>query len=236
MTADSATRLTNCPVCNAPVEVSRVMLFGREMFAGARIICPACDAVEQEREAREKAERAWNVMVTQRMPADYHRTIVAKVPVAYARALTWSDMHSRGGVGLVGHAGSGKSCALACLIMLRHQAFLWWSGTEARDAAIDAQIADREARVEARGRWEHAMKVPLLVLDDISQGKMTEGWSSSLFDLLETRLSRARPVLWTSQIGMPQLRTKIARQNGGDNEQADAITRRLSQHSLVLTA
>jgi hypothetical protein len=29
---------------------------------------------------------------------------------------------------------------------------------------------------------------------------------------------------------------EAVRQNGGDNEQADAITRRLSQHSLVLTA
>jgi hypothetical protein len=69
----------------------------------------------------------------------------------------------------------------------------------------------------------------------VSQGKMTEGWSACLFDLLETRSSRWRPVLWTSQIGLAQLQAKIARQNGGDQAQADAITRRLSQHSLVLT-
>ena len=214
----------------------RVFLFGRELFAEARCLCPACDAAYQRQQAAEKAQREWEHMLAKRLPDDYHRATVPNVPPCYARALTWDDRHARGGIGLIGQCGSGKSCALACLVILRHQPFLWWSGTEARDAAIDAQIADREARVEARGKWEHAMKVPLLVLDDISQGKMTEGWSSSLFDLLETRLSRSRAVLWTSQIGMPQLRTKIARQNGGDNEQADAITRRLSQHSLVLTA
>ena len=91
-------------------------------------------------------------------------------------------------------------------------------------------------RADSRAKWEHANRVPLLVLDDIGQGKMTEGWSATLFGLLEARLSNSRPVLWTSQISMPNLREKIARQNGGDEAQADAITRRLSQHSLVLTA
>jgi hypothetical protein len=232
----STTRTTTCAMCGASFEQTRFFVLGQERFANAaRCLCSPCTLAYERQQAAEKAEREWQRMLAARLPSDYHRATVPNVPPCYARALTWDDRHARGGIGLIGQAGSGKSCALACLIMLRHQAFLWWSGTEARDAAIDAQVAQREIRADCRAKWEHAMRVPLLVLDDVSQGKMTEGWSSSLFDLLETRLSRSCPVLWTSQIGMPHLRAKIARQNGGDDAQADAITRRLSQHSLVLT-
>ena len=80
------------------------------------------------------------------------------------------------------------------------------------------------------------MQVPILVLDEISQGKLTEAWSSRLFDLLETRLGAGLPTLWTSQIPLPEIRAKIVRQNGGDQAQADAISRRLAQHTLVLKA
>jgi hypothetical protein len=72
------------------------------------------------------------------------------------------------------------------------------------------------------------------VLDDVSQALYTPACSSKLFDLLEIRLAAGLPTLWTSQLGLADLRAKIVRQNGGDNEQADAISRRLGQHSLVI--
>jgi DNA replication protein DnaC len=124
---------------------------------------------------------------------------------------------------------------MACLLFNLKTPFIWWSGTEARDAAIEAATADKD-RDGANRRWEHAMRVAILVLDDISQGKMTEAWSSKLFDLLETRLGSGLPTLWTSQITLPDLRAKIVRQNGGDQAQAEAISRRLAQHSFILKA
>ncbi|MFT3991730.1 MAG: ATP-binding protein [Luteolibacter sp.] len=139
-------------------------------------------------------------------------------------------------MGLIGNSGAGKSCALSCVIQRLRKPFLWWSGTEARDAAIDAATADNKSREGHRQAWEHAMRVPLLALDDISQGKMTEAWSSKLFDLLETRLSNGLPTLWTSQISMSNFRSQIAHQNGGDVAQAEAISRRLNQHSHVIKA
>jgi DNA replication protein DnaC len=97
---------------------------------------------------------------------------------------------------------------------------------------FDEEPKDREG---ARRRWEHAMTVPVLALDDVSQGKMTESWSSSLFDLLETRLGNRLPTVWSSQITLPEIRDKIICQNGGDTAQAEAISRRLGQHSLIVT-
>jgi hypothetical protein len=55
-----------------------------------------------------------------------------------------------------------------------------------------------------------------------------------VFDLLETRLGNKLPVFWTSQIPLADIRAKIIRQNNGDIAQAEAISRRLAQHSLIL--
>lgn len=235
-------RLTTCPMCHQPVEAVRGWMrwrdaqgvqFERELMPkGPRLCDPCSEIIEQNEEANE-ATRSWKFMLKRRMPSDYQQAIVASIPPIYRNALSWDRVRCRGGMGLIGEGGSGKSCALACVIMARKEAFLWWSGVEARTAAIDAQMADRRSS-DLREKWDYAMRTPLLVLDDISQGKMTEGWSAALFGLLETRLSRSRPVLWTSQIGMAQFRAKIEQQNGGDFAQADAITRRLSQHSLLL--
>jgi hypothetical protein len=239
--------LTTCPMCGCAVEKVRCFVrftrfdgeqVEREIFANCKCLCDSCSDIHDQNEAAAKGEKArertWMTMLNERMPSDYQRATSDRISRVYSPALGWDQTRAKGGIGLIGEANSGKSCAMACLIMRRKLPFLWWSGTEARDAAIDAQSADRAERADCRARWEHAMRVPLLVLDDVSQGKMTEGWSACLFDLLETRLSRSRPVLWTSQIGLGELKAKIQRQNGGDDAQANAIARRLSQHSLVL--
>jgi DNA replication protein DnaC len=168
-----------------------------------------------------------------RIPQGYAASRPDKIGDYFRPALGWSAAKKHGGIGLIGEAGAGKSSAIACLLWTLEQPFVWWSGTEARDAAIEAATADKD-REGANRRWEHAMRVPLLVVDDISQGKLTESWSSKLFDILETRLGSGLPTLWTSQIPIADIKAKIVRQNGGDVAQAEAITRRMSQHSLVL--
>ncbi|MBK1884696.1 hypothetical protein JIN85_19955, partial [Luteolibacter pohnpeiensis] len=132
-------------------------------------------------------------------------------------------------------SGIGKSHALASLLRKLEQPFLWWSGTEARDAAIEAATAEKD-REGCKRRWQQGSTISILVLDDISQGRMTEAWSAKLFDLLETRMGAKLPTFWSSQIDLPKLREKIVRQNGGDTAQSEAISRRLSQHSMILRA
>ena len=222
----------SCPHCSRTVEYEPVGLLPKIVP-----LCDACEARQTGTWAETERRHAWQRHFQARMPVIYQKSDAGLVQPCFQPALTWKpgagNSIKPGGLGIIGRAGAGKSCALACRLFTLERSFRWWSGTEAREAAVDAASAEKDREGAAR-RWEAAMRVPLLALDDISQARFTEAWSSRLFDLLETRLSHGLPVLWTSQIPLDELRHKIVRQNGGDAGQAEAISRRLSQHSLVL--
>lgn len=227
----SPTKMTTgcCPKCGQHVSYEPCELLPR--------IVPLCDACEAKQSAtwqRNERETAWRKLYRRRLPDGYHGARRDKMPAAFLPALRWQAALHPGGIGLIGISGAGKSHAIACILWQLQRPFIWWSGTEARDAAIEAATADKD-REGARRRWEEAMVCPILVLDDISQGRMTEAWSSKLFDALETRMSSGLPTFWTSQIPLSSIRAKIVRQNGGDDAQADAISRRLGQHSEIFT-
>jgi hypothetical protein len=216
-----------CPRCGKPISFEP-----SEHLPRSTPICDPCAESQEIEIKRQAAAENWARMAL-RMPPAYRSAIYGRIGVEYAPLLKWASERHKTGAGLIGDSGSGKSSAVAVFLLQRKLPFLWWSGTEARDAAIDAASSDND-REGARRRWEHGMTVPILVLDDVSQGRMTEAWSSRLYDLLEYRVGHGKPTFWTSQISLNNLGAKIARQNGGDMEQSAAICRRLSQHSLIL--
>ncbi len=225
----SETATGPCPKCGDHLEYERCAILPNVVP-----LCDACEAQQAATWAAAERQRAWDATVSRCLPDGYKSATRDQVRTAFLPAAFWSPSTHRGGIGLVGPSGAGKSSAMACLLRELRRPFLWWSGTEARDAAILAATAERD-RAGAIRAWEEGMTVPVLVLDDISQGKMSEGWSSRLFDLLETRMSACLPTFWTNQIDDKALFSKIANQNGGDRAQAEAIIRRLTQHSLILT-
>ena len=220
----------SCPHCGTPhtIEVC-------DMFPRAIPPCDDCAVVQSENYASNQGRETWERMLYDNMPSGYRVATPEKIPRTYVEALAWRAETKYGGLGLIGPSGLGKSFTLACVVYHQKRAFRWLSGTEARDAAIEAAAAERD-REGARRKWQNAMRTAILVIDDISQSRFTDAWSSKLYDLLETRMSHRLPTLWTSQISLPDLRAKIARQNGGDTEQAEAISRRLAQHSRILNA
>jgi len=218
-----------CPKCAAIINFDLCEYMPKSMP-----LCDACEIIQAKTWAKGEKIRIWENLYKMQMPKSYASSDPERIKPQFVTALDWTARKHHGGLGLIGKTGSGKSCAVSCLVFALGQSFLWWSGTEARDAAIEAATADKD-REGANRRWQRAMSVPVLVLDDISQGRMTEAWSSKLFDLLETRRGDNLPTFWTSQINLGDIRAKIIKQNGGDSAQADAIARRLAQHSLILT-
>lgn len=231
MTTEIQTGL--CPECRKAVEWEPAILMGVDLFKGITPLCDDCGEARKAREDQEATRNAWSALWASRMPDGYRAASTSRVPRIFQPALSWSNSGHPGGLGLVAESGAGKSCTVACLIDRLRMPFLWWSGTQAREIADEAARAERD-REGASGRWLHGTKVPILVIDDISQGKMTEAWASKLWHLLETRRNRSLPTMWTSQMSLQELRAKIAAQNGGDSDQADAISRRLGQQSLII--
>jgi hypothetical protein len=206
-----------------------------DMLSAYIPLCDDCGEIQAATWHLNEKRQAWQRRFDAGVPDEYRAATPEEVIARrhYIAALTWKASDHRGGLGLVGTSGAGKSCAIACRIRTLEEPFLWWSGTEARKKSTEAATAEHD-RAGALRQWEVSGKIPILVLDDVSQAIFTPAWSSKLFDLLEIRLAAGLPTLWTSQLGLADLRAKIVRQNGGDNEQADAISRRLGQHSLVI--
>jgi DNA replication protein DnaC len=198
--------------------------------------CVPCSAKNEMEEAHQRSEVQWQQTLKARMPTEYLRAKQFLIRSGFDTILRWRQDDYRGGLGLVGKSDAGKSMAVACLLMELRRPFLWWSGTEARQACQDAAKADLRDRGGLRELWEHGMTTTLLVLDDLGQASFTAAWSSGLFDLLETRTNRHRATFWTSQLDPHKLCEKITAQNGGDKHQAEAICRRLTQHSFVIDA
>ena len=200
-------------------------------------LCDECEAHQAVTWHLKQKREAWQRRFAAGVPDGYQTATPDEVIARkhYVRALEWQASDHHGGLGLVGPSDAGKSCAIACRLRTLEKPFLWWASTQAREAASKAATAQHD-REGARRQWELAERIQILVLDDVSQATFTTAWSSRLFDLLESRLANGLPTLWTSQLAPENLRAKIARQNGGDEEQADAISRRLCKHSLVIHA
>lgn len=231
------TRTTTCPECGRSHEVQRIFIFGSEKFANAAVTCNECGELRDTLQRRKQADDLWTRLWESRMPRLYQQVIESAIDPDLMCEHCWMDWTGDdphwGGIGVIGGAGAGKSSAVACLVRRLKLPFLWLSGPEARQLSLDMAMGDQSSKAAARTKWEHCCKVPLLVLDDVSQAKITEAWASSLFDLLETRIQQKLPSFWTSQLDPETLQQKIE-SGSGDPAVAQAIVRRLTQHSLII--
>jgi DNA replication protein DnaC len=221
-------KIAPCPKCAWTVEFEPCSWLPKVVP-----LCPSCEVKQDQQWAKGEATRKWRKLYAARCPERYALARPDRVSERYRQILQWDQEAHGGGAGLVGVAGSGKSSAVACLMDQLRIPFLWISGTDARDLSNRAVSGDGEKSGDM-AKWRYAHNADFLVLDDISQARFTEAWSSRLFGLLEDRLSHERPTIWTSQLALTDLKYKIYTQNGGDLEQAEAISRRLGQHSLKL--
>ncbi len=243
--------LRNCGSCGKSFDVSltdewRTMGMLRKLMSGAdsAFECPECkasrEAAEEERKQRAHDERRrararekW----PKRVPPDYQRADEAKIPPALRPALSWAPAGEILRLGIYGPPGTGKSMVLALLLRKLEIPFRWVNGFAARSLYIE--FATSNQRQDWSGEddsadWDTLMNEDLLVLDDIDKGNFTDSWASALFDLLETRNSLRRPVIWTANHGPGGLAAKFAK--CGDQDLADSLERRLCSGALLIKA
>lgn len=227
-----STRITPCPICQTPVTREIVMFMGRELYAGLPCLCPACDSKRIADEAVKAATAGFKASWVARIPDDYSRAKIEHVPARLRHVLNWKPGDQKG-IGIYGPSGAGKSHTLALLLLALEIPFRWVTGAALKQLSNDALAGEGHHKEEARKGLSSLRDIPLLAIDDLVELRFSEAWAEKLFEILEYRNSTKRLTCWTAQHGPGQLAAKIAAGKGVDQGTADAIERRLVQHSAI---
>ena len=211
-------KTANCITCSNPFDYQPNIICGREFFApkycdkcieehqrlGARI-----EQQQQADEARQKWERI--------CPPIYRDTDPNRLtPTMRKYAETWTSENGRG-LAFVG--ATGKCKTRVCYMILARYHFEGHSvfGITAAKLAELVQnkfSIDNEIRSESLANLKLIETVPVLLLDDIGQEKITERTGSEFFSLIEQRTSHERPTLWTSNLDAGTFKQALGAERG----------------------
>lgn len=232
MPVNPRTKVLPCPQCQTPVERPRVMLHGTEIFRNLPCLCDLCDQSRTAEAATRREAITFRHQWARLVPEDYQAAVPERVRRCYSKALDWKPRGQHKGVGIYGPSGTGKTHAMALLVLALELPFRWITGARMRQLANDAATMDGATREDARKELSTLRDVQLLVIDDLAEVKFTAAWADKLFEILEHRNSTRRLTCWTAQHGIGQLAGKITG-NGVDSGTGDAIERRLTQHHAL---
>lgn len=235
MTA-APTRTITCPKCGTVFEDPVVMFEGREILAARACLCDACTAARSAAGTAESAAARHLALWRSRTPAEYQSAVRARVPADFAPALLWKPGPDSLRLGIWGPPQAGKTMTVSLLLKSLQIPFRWANGAAARTLYNKSVSSDgsQETRRKAAEVWMQYVNAPLLFLDDVDKANFTDAWAPTLYELLEGRNSRLLPTIWTSNLGPGQIALKIGRKCG-DQEQADAIERRLMEGAAIFT-
>ena len=233
METESMTRTAPCPICGVAVTREAVIFLGRELLAGLACLCQACDDKRALEEATAKAARSFRDAWEKIVPPAYQAAEIESVSPRLRQAASWLPKVGQTGLGIHGPSGCGKTHCMALMVLSAAIPFRWLTGAALRALALNAAMLDGADRDDARKTLASLRNVPLLVIDDLAEVKFTEAFAEKLFELLEHRNTALLLTCWTAQHGPGRLAAKIAAGKGVDQGTADAIERRLVQHSAI---
>jgi DNA replication protein DnaC len=129
-------------------------------------------------------------------------------------AETWT---SEGGRGLAFVGATGKCKTRVCYMILARYHYDGqgvYGITAAKLAELVQKQFDNETRGESLEKLKLIERIPLLLLDDVGQEKITERTGSQFFSLIEQRTSWKRPTLWTSNLDAGTLKQALGAHRG----------------------
>lgn len=85
---------------------------------------------------------------------------------------------------------------------------------------------------DARKQIDHFCTTDILFIDDLFKSKISEAQESLLFEILERRTSRLKPIIITSELSPKKISAHFT--EGGVETRADAIMRRIIENCKVL--
>ncbi len=179
--------------------------------------------LNQDRMAVEAVRRRRQV---EHIPSRYRETFDASRspydPRVLAALARWEPSVEGLGIGLVGRSGLGKT-RLLCQVLLRLRcSWLYLPAAQLSDLVAERWSDDPRTAAEARDLLGEARSTRVLYLDDLGDERRTDAVSEELKDLVETRTSLKRPILWSSNLSEQEMRERHGTRGA-------AIVRRLSE-------
>ena len=204
--ASSVTRM--CSGCLKSVQVWSVSSHENEDYE--------CDECRQKREDREYAEERGNLW-REVCPAEYRATNEERLQNGsgdlWEAIQLWS--YCSMGLGFVGKAGRGKTRAMWILLKRLHDAGKKIVAIDSAELSRGIALRYSENPADAV-RWiESMIKADLFFLDDHGKGKMTERVESELFGIIEGRIKHQRPIMFTSNMTVAEMKKSIYTDNIG---------------------
>lgn len=220
----------DCPKCEKTFSATALFIGAREMFPVR--VCEPCQVAARDEQTRQAAASNATALTAgwdEICPPVYRDTDLQKLHKSLLSALeAWSAVI---GLGMVGKAGTGKTRAAFEALRRQHmrgKRCAAINGTELRRLLVDMNDRNDSSKAEAKIRFKELRTCDFLLIDDLGKQKFTESAQEDLFDLLETRVSHRRPVIWTTNSNSTELGKRLSGDRG------NAIIRRLVEFSEIV--
>ena len=183
----------SCPNCGKK-EMQNPIWFG----IMPNQLCESCIAVEKRKEIVPDEEA--NKMKEEVIPPLYRSTDISRLPFSeYRKVIDWKPTKSGKGLWIVGNTRTGKTRSLCLLIeqlIDRGSSVKSFFHGNFNDELIEVIRSEKSFRA-----WKRIItSAPILAIDDLFASKLTERVESSLFDILDERISWNRPTIVTTQV------------------------------------
>lgn len=226
--------LATCEICGAKFE-ARISGLTRRYPPFCRM-CRKREEEEREYRRREEAAQVEHIHRQQlfyaAIPPIYRVSDLTRLPAAGLAAVDAygpDDLAAGIGLGLVGPAGAGKTRCMGQLIgrlCLEHGLLVRAVAATEFSHRVSTLAFDRVAKLESY--LKELSTVPVLFVDDVGKGRLTDRVEAEFYYLLERRTAYGKPTLWTSNSNAAALLRLFSADRG------EPIVRRLAEFSHVV--
>jgi len=222
----------NCMTCNSKFDAEEVVIMGKTIsFQNYCEPCLEKSIAEAQQNAEQSRKDALNLAFWESVPPLYQDTEIERLnPILVREVLTWE--FNPIGIGIRGKSGEQKTRAAVLLLhkmKLAGKSVNFLKATDVAKYAAQQFSNDKELQTEALKAIRTAHTCQVLLLDDIGKGRLSPAAEELLYDLLDKRSERKLPVIWTSNAVQGELHQMLS------NDRGDAIIRRLSEFSKIIT-
>lgn len=222
----------NCMTCNSKFDAEEVVIMGKSIsFQNYCDDCLEKNITKSEQDAAQLRKDALERCFWESVPPLYQDTEIERLnPILVQNVLTWE--FNPIGIGIRGKSGEQKTRAAVLILhkmKMTGKSVYFLKSTDIAKYSAQQFSNEKELQSDALKAIRSAHTAQVLLIDDIGKGRLSPAAEELLYDLLDRRSERQLPVIWTSNAVQGELHKMLS------NDRGDAIIRRLSEFSTLIT-